>query len=129
MPQNPRVFIIQRPQPKAEDGWTPDLSPCLQYGAMEFVFEIGERAFADPAAARRKAEKKLEDFDPEKDFILWGNFGDPATMWLVIMILVARGFKKLKYLYWSRRKSLASKFSDSPPGFYMPIEIDVSQTR
>lgn len=118
------VYITQHPRPKG-DGWVPDFSKAQPYGRLEYVFEVSDRAYADPAAALRKAMTRLKDFNPDKDCLLWCNFGDPATLFLIIMILVARGFKTLKFLYWSRGRIGDVMSNDC--GYYAPIILDVSK--
>lgn len=119
-----RVFIIQQPRPKG-DGWVPNFEPATQYGRLEFVFDAGDRAYADPTEAKKKAASRLSDFHADKDFLLWANFGDPATLWLTIMLLVAIGNKKLKFLYWSRGRQAGVMSNEA--GFYFPVELDVNQ--
>lgn len=123
------VWVIQQPRPKA-NGWTPNLQSATTYGRIEFVFDAGDRAYADPGAAIRKARTRLAFFNPDKDYICWTHFGDPATLWLSIMLLAQR-FSKLKFLYWSRSRVVKARTEEFPPeedggGFYFPIEIDVA---
>lgn len=123
-PATGTVFIIQQPRPK-DDGWSPDFSSAIQYGKLEFIFGVGDRAYADPREAKRKAAAKLANFNPAKDYLLWANFGDPATAWIVIMILVAKGYLRLCFLYWSRGRSATGMNNEL--GFYFPVELDVTQ--
>jgi len=124
MPQDSStVFIIQQPRPK-EDGWTPNFEPATKYGNLAFIFEANDRTYADPSSARKKALAKLKDFDSDHDYLLWANFGDPASLWLTIMVLVAQGHRRLKFLYWSRGKSAEGMSNEN--GFYFPVELDVT---
>lgn len=118
------VYIIQQPRPK-DGGWVPNFEPATQYGKLDFIFDCGDRAYADPLAAKKKICSRMAKFDPEKDFLLWANFGDPATCWLTIMVLVAAGHKRLKFLYWSRGKSTEGMSNEN--GFYFPVELSVEQ--
>ena len=36
----------------------------------------------------KKAQELLKDFDPEVDFLLWPNSGDPAALWTCCFALV-----------------------------------------
>jgi len=120
------VWVVQQPRPKA-NGWVPDLQSANRYGRIEFIFDAGDRAYSDPVAAVKKAKSRLVNFDPENDFLCWSHFGDPATLWLTVLLLGQRA-TRLKFLYWSRSKSASRNFSDLPSeesGFYFPIEIDV----
>lgn len=125
-PPEPVVYVIQRPRPKPGDGWMPDFSTAQPYGRLEFIFEPSDRIYADPREALKKAAARLNKFNPEHDLLLFTIFGDPAASWLVIQHLTALGFKKLKYLYWSKG---AKDGVVQGKGFYYPVEIDVSITQ
>lgn len=114
-----KVYIIQRPIPN-NAGWTPDLQPASQYGAIEFIFDSEDRVYADPVAAKRKLLSKLRDFNSEEDYLCWCNAGDPASLWLTIQVLSSNGHKKLQYLYWRK----ARKGSEHTGGHYIPITLD-----
>lgn len=120
-PLPPTVYVIQTPRPKS-DGWTPNLEPASKYGKIEFVFPVGEKAWADPESSRHRAAERLKDFDPTRDYLCWANFGDPACLWIVIGMLVARGARSLKFLYWSRGRNEDGS-SDKTHGHYFPVEI------
>jgi len=117
------VYIIQQPRPK-ENGWTPNFEPATKYGKLTTVFDAGDRAYADPTSARKKIISKLANFNCDKDYLLWANFGDPACLWLTIMALVATGRTRIKFLYWSRGQSATGMSNDN--GFYFPVELDVT---
>jgi hypothetical protein len=117
-----RVFIVQQPRPKSDTGWVPNFETATQYGALHFIFDQGDRAYADPEAARCKAVARLADFNPEQDYLLWASFGDPACLWLVIMMLACRGYSKLRFLYWSRGRKDGVMSNEA--GYYFPIELN-----
>lgn len=113
-----RVYIIQRPRPK-QDGWTPDLTPAAQYGAIDFIFEAGDRPGLDVRHAAKIAAERLEYFDPDQDYLLWPNFADFAALHIVTMLLVASGCKMLKFLQFEKRR-------DGNGSCYIPLEIDLT---
>lgn len=117
------VYIIQQPRPK-DNGWTPNFEPATKYGKLATIFDSSERTYADPTAARKKLLSRLAKFDSNKDYLLWANFGDPASLWLTIMVLVATGRTKIKFLYWSRGKGATGMSNEN--GFYFPVELDVT---
>jgi len=117
---NPRVFIIQQPRPKA-DGWVPNFESATKYGTLHFVYDLSDRAYADPHQASVKAQTKLADFNPIRDYILPTVFGDPATTWVVIQVL-ARRCDQLKYLYWSRTRDENGVMSNEV-GYYYEVII------
>lgn len=121
----PVVYVMQQPTPK--NGWTPDLGPATQYGRLAFVFDAEDRPHGSPVAALKKARTRLAEFDGERDYLLWPNFGDMASMWVVIALLTHGGWKKLRYLYWKRHgKSIVQ--DSAPEGYYFPVEINLQSS-
>lgn len=117
------VFVIQQPRPKTGEKWVPNLQPATQFGKLEFIFEASDRIYADPTEGRKKAAARLADFDSDRDYLLWTNFGDPAALWLVIMLLTLGGHKRLRFLYWSRGRATTGGMS-TENGFYFPVDLD-----
>ena len=120
---NSTVYVIQQPRPRATDGWVPNLEPATKYGAIKFIFDAEDKPHLDPTAALRKAMTRLKEFDSEKDFLCWTNFGDPASMWLTIMMLAGTGHNSLTFLYWSRGKGKHGMSNEN--GFYFPVELSI----
>jgi hypothetical protein len=121
--ENSKVFVTQRPIPNKKNGWTPDLSPATSYGRLEYVFESDKQVFCTTAKSLERAKDFLEDFNPDRDFLLWPNSGDPAALWVCIHALAGMGLPCVKYLYWERGFNQAGE-RDSKKGFYSPITID-----
>ncbi len=121
---SPKVFIIQQSTPRASDGWTPNLEPATKFGALHFIFDASDKPHLDPPAAMKKAIGRLRDFDGERDYLCWSNFGDPAAMWSVVMLLAGTGTDTIRFLYWSRGKGSDGRMSNQN-GFYFPVEISI----
>jgi hypothetical protein len=119
--KTPRVFIIQ-PAHTKPDGWTPDLEPANKFGRIEFIFDGGDRAYADPRAALRKLQKRLSDFNEAEDSLLAWNFGDPMCVWLLFYWMGWSGFKPY-VLYWSRGRGENGAMSNEK-GFYLRLSLD-----
>ena len=113
-----RVFVTQQPRRNSQ-GWQPNLSPAAQFGAIHYVFEAGEQPFSNTGWAMVHAAKVLRDFNPEEDYVLWPNTGDPAAAWAVMIVLALRGLSKIKTLYWERK--LVGNRRDTRSGFYSPV--------
>jgi hypothetical protein len=111
----PTVYVAQQPTPKLGTGWIPDLSPANKFGKVEFVFDAPDKPWVDTQNAIAKILVRTKEFDADTDFLLWPQSGDPASFWLMIQTLTARGFHRLRFLYYQRE------------GFYIPILGDVSQ--
>jgi len=120
---NPTVYIFQQPRPRKSDGWVPNLEPATKYGKLKFIFDAEDKPHLDPSAALTKAVARLKDFDAEKDYLCWTNFGDPASQWLVIMLLSGRGNNLLRFLYWSRGKGANGMSAEN--GYYFPVELSI----
>ena len=92
------VFVIQQPVPNRHN-WVPDLTPATEFGILKFIFNGGDNVYALPGPMMKKAQSILKDFDPEYDYLLWPNSGDPAALWTVCFSLVLMDFKKVRMLY------------------------------
>ena len=113
-----RVFITQQPKPNRA-GWTPNLSPAAQFGALIPVFAGGEQAYCDPGWAQDRAAAVLMDFNPEEDFILWPNTGDPIAAWACMFALARKGFPFINILNWERK--LENGQRSTSEGFYTVV--------
>lgn len=116
------VYVVQQPVPN-QHGWVPDLTPATEFGAIKYIFDGGENVYALPGPMMKKAQSILRDFDPENDYILWTNMGDPAALWTTCFSLVLLGFSKVRILYWNRKRVSGKR--DYKNGFYVPITYDL----
>ena len=120
MSQNSTIYVTQRPVPNRV-GWVPNLSQADRYGKLVYVFEGGKQVFSRTDQGLKHAKEMLEDFNPDHDYILWPNSGDPAALWCCQHALAGMGVPYIKYLYWERGFK-DGKRSNSE-GFYSPITI------
>lgn len=118
------VYIAQQPAPRA-NGWTPDLTSAVEFGKIVYVFNGGESVYALPGPSMKKAQSLLKDFDPENDYFLWPNTGDPAALWTCCFAISALGFSKIRILYWSRKRTNGQR--DHNNGYYSPITYDLKR--
>ena len=116
------VYVIQQPVPN-QHNWTPDLTPATDFGPLKYIFDGGENVYALPGPMMKKAQNVLKDFDPEHDYILWPNTGDPAALWTTCFALAQMGFQKVSFLYWNRKRVSGQR--DYSSGFYAPITYDL----
>jgi hypothetical protein len=118
--RNPsRVFVTQQPKPNAK-GWMPNLTPASQFGQLQYVFATDEIPSASPAASMLRAYDQLSSFDPEADYVLWPNTGDPIAAWTV-MLALARKVHKIKVLYWERK--MENGVRSTTDGYYTVKEL------
>jgi hypothetical protein len=112
------VHFFQRPVPNHQ-GWVPNLNPAAAYGAFSFVFDQEDRPYADPRSAWKKASARLENFDPEKDYLCWPASADVFSIYIVIAILTRKGFPKVSALVWT-------KPNGEEKGQYLPVEMPLN---
>ena len=111
------VYVCQRPMPNRR-GWVPNLEPAITYGPLEFVFDGGANPYRTPNIGLDLALRKLTRFNPERDFLLWPNAGDPAASWCCILALTQLGVKSMSFLYWMAP-------SQSRSGYYSPVRFQL----
>lgn len=121
------VYVIQQPRPN-QVGWMPDLSSATDYGKLEFVFDAHERVYALPGPSRFKATKVLKGFNPEEDYILWPNVGDPAAFAIVMDVIASMDVDLYKMLYWDRKRNQEGK-REKNMGFYVPVTVNRKEKR
>lgn len=124
------VFIVQRPRPRKTDSWVPSFDTAKEYGRLEFIFEASDHPYGDHEFALRKVAEKLKTFDPDRDYILFTNFGDPACIFFVLQYLgFCRGLSRINYLYWTKGRSQGGTAGPLTPatGYYFPLCIDISR--
>lgn len=121
MSDNATVYVTQQPIPNNKN-WVPNLSPALQYGKLAYVFDGGQQIFSNPNVEIVRAKSRLEDFDPDRDFLLWPNSGDPAALWVCQHALAGMGLPYISYLYWER--GLEDGQRSTKAGFYSPVRIE-----
>lgn len=118
-----KVYISQEPKQNTQ-GWAPSMAPAAQYGALDYVFEKNEQPFMDTEGAVLKARKKLELFNQDTDFVCWPNSGDPAALWITIMVLCELGVTSITYLYWNRERSDDGTVAKGK-GYYHPVKVEI----
>lgn len=117
-----RVFITQQPVPNRLN-WVPNLEPAAKYGEFVYIYQGAEKPWTDPAGAMDQASQILKNFNPEEDYILWPNTGDPAGVWAILLVLARLPIHKVRFLYWERK--LTDGVRSRTEGFYSPITFNL----
>lgn len=112
-----RVFVIQNTRYPA------DVSPAKIYGQIEYVLGTGDRTSSNPDQSLRKLFSALEEFDPDKDFVLWAG-GDPLSCMLTGGVLAELGILRYKYLRFEKDRSRSAP-GEPVAGFYVPVLVDL----
>jgi len=115
-----RVFISQQPRPN-KNNWMPNLSPAMAFGRFIFVFGGDEQPWCTPDNSMEHAQQLLKDFDPEEDYVLWPNSGDPMAIWIIVAALARFPINKIRFLYWERKLEHGER--SKVEGFYSPITL------
>ncbi len=123
MTDNSTVYVTQRPIPNKKTQWVPNLAPASKYGKLIYVFESDHQVFSTTSKSLDRAKDILEDFNPDRDYLLWPNSGDPAALWVCIHALAGSGLPWINYLYWERGFNEQGQRASSK-GFYSPIRIE-----
>lgn len=113
-----KVFVMQATKYQA------DVSPAASYGTIRFVLTPGDRTSSTPELSLPKLFAALEDFDPDKDYILWSG-GDPLSSILTGVVLAELGITKFKFLRFEKDRT--TPYGQKPTGFYVPIEVDFTE--
>lgn len=121
------VYIPQ-PPPPTRNGWVPDLSSAIEFGRLQYVFDAGEKVYALPGPSMFKARKALRDFNPKEDFILWPNTGDPASLWITLIVAMEHDPEFIRFLYWDRKRTTSGE-RDGRKGFYVECKIPIKEAR
>lgn len=114
------VYVTQQPKPNRL-GWTPNLSGAAEFGKLAYVFSGSDTPYCDPERAMDEARHALHSFDPDEDYVLWPNSGDPASIWVVLMTLSRFPINKIRFLYWERK--MTGGVRSRTDGFYSPVSI------
>lgn len=103
-----KVFVSQIPVTRKKDGFRPDLSSCEAFGQLLYVFDADDKPWADPVCAAEKARLRLaaENYDPQRDYLVFPFNTDPAGHW-IIMAVVAQKTDQIHALSWERRGGYA----------------------
>jgi hypothetical protein len=112
------VYVTQQPKPNRHN-WVPNLEPATQYGALHFIFGAESQPYCHPRSSMLTAKKALANFDPEKDYVLCPNSGDPAALWCVLLALGSAGIDQVQMLYWN-------KPNNNFKGYYVPITFPIN---
>lgn len=96
----PTVYLIAQPTVKS-GGQLPDLTPLAEYGEVKVLINSGEYPALHPERCRGLIEKRLNTFDPERDFIAWAG-GDTLAAVFTGIVLERLGFEKIQWLKFQR---------------------------
>lgn len=113
-----RVFVLQATRYQA------DVSPAAVYGEIRFVLSAGDRTCSNPELSMEKLRRALEDFEPNRDFIVWAG-GDPLSAIAAGMVLLELGIRKFRFLRFEKNRH--TRPGEPTTGFYSPVEVHLEE--
>lgn len=119
----PNVFLVQRPAPVRNSGWTPDLSKAARYGTVIELLGDRDRPSFYPDASFHKLASRMNNFDQNEDYILWAG-GDAAA--LVMLGVVLEQFKVTHFRWLRFNRDVAPDGKRTGTGEYVPVLIDTA---
>ena len=112
-----RVFVcMSLPTSKADR----DLSSAQRYGRIEYVLPASPSASLTPGPSFMKAARKLRDFDPDKDYLVFPG-GDPMALLVCGLALAELGITEVQILRWDRERAPGGGRTGA--GYYVPTPV------
>jgi hypothetical protein len=116
------VFITQQPRVNS-NGWVPNLGPAAKYGKFVYIYAGEDMPWCNTKSATEQAIATLAKFNPDEDFILYPNSGDPMAVFIIFSVLARMSINKITVLYWER--NLVDGKRSRTDGFYSPITLNL----
>lgn len=115
------VWLLQE-QPKGRERF--DVSTAEAFGRIVPVLVDGEQPGFRPYEAYERIAKKLENFDPETDALLYAG-GDPLTLLLAGAVLATRDdVQTVRFLRYHRERNKETG-QLAPDGTYVEVMVPV----
>lgn len=106
----PTVYLIMQPSVKG-NGETPDLKNLSDYGDVRVLVNAGEYPTKQPKRCLRLIEKRLVDFDPRRDYLVWAG-GDSLAAILTGVVLADRNWEAIQWLRYDRPRGPDGRRTD-----------------
>ncbi len=118
----PVVYLIAQPTVK-RDGKLPNLEPLAVWGRVQVLLPAGDSPTFTPIRTYDRMEDRLQDYDPEKDFLVWAG-GDTLAAVFLGGLLADMGIDKFTWLRYERPKLPDGSRTDVGAK-YVPVTIDL----
>lgn len=115
------VYVVHKPRPGGANKVTFDLSPALQFGSIEYIFDTRDQPGLTPGPSLLKALKVLKDFSDD-DYLCWAG-GDPSAMIIATAAAMQVNRGKVGYLRWERSRDAAGNVIPHA-GYYVPNHVN-----
>lgn len=121
----PTVYLVQEPSVPKHNGKMIDLTPLSWHGKVTILLERSQNASYRPAEAFVQLQKRLVNYDPDRDFIAMAG-GDTLGFALTATVLREMGHDHFTYLRFERTK-LPDGSRDPASGSYIPILVPLTE--
>lgn len=119
----PNVYLVQRPTPVRNSGWTPDVSQADRYGTVVELLGERDKPSFYPDACFHKLASRLSTFNQDQDYILWAG-GDAVSLVMLGVVLEQCKVTHFRWLRFNRAVGADGKRTGS--GEYVPVLIDTA---
>jgi hypothetical protein len=120
----PKVFIISTSYIRGTEG--PDFNQLSDFGELVFVLDNSANAIEYSRQASNRVAKVMNDYDNEKDYIVWAG-GDPFATLLIGSWLGHQDFDTIKWLRFDRYIDETTGKRYPWKGRYVPVTVKVKE--
>lgn len=120
----PTVYLIAQPT-VSRNGSLPKLEPLAEHGDVRVLVPAGDRPAFQPERTLDQIYRRLENFNPNEDFLVWAG-GDTLAALLTGVALIDRNVEKFKWLRYERGRDSDGNRTDEGAR-YVPIEVNLEQ--
>lgn len=120
----PKVFLLAQPS-IARSGATPDLSPLGEFGDVTVLMTPDLNPLFAPAKSATSVERKLEDFDPDYDFLTAAGGATLAAL-VIGVVLGQMDIEEFTWLSYQRGVDASGRRTNSG-GYYRPVRLSLGQ--
>lgn len=117
------VYLIATPTIDRR-GRSPNLEPAGRHGDLKRVLDSGDIPCSDPFKCLDKIYRKLENFDPDRDHLLWAG-GDTLAAVMAGCVLSDFGVENISWLRFDRGRDPLTGERDNERGIYVPIRVPI----
>jgi hypothetical protein len=124
--RRPTVFLIAQPTISRKKAPV-DLAPLYEHGDVQVVLPMSDSPTFTPVKCYEVMEKRLNEFDPERDFLVWAG-GDTLSAVMAGMILINQEepIWKFNWLRYERHRNEDGTRTDKGAK-YVPVVIDLRE--
>jgi hypothetical protein len=120
----PKVFLLAQPS-ISRRGEAPDLSPLGEFGEVTILMTADLNPLFAPAKSATAVERKLEDFDPDYDFLTAAGGATLAAL-VIGVVLGQMDIEEFTWLSYQRGTDGTGRRVNAG-GYYRPVQLSLGQ--